>query len=85
MIIFRKRLLLDTDPQELARVKLILDKNNIRYDVSTTVSENANARRFNAAAAAQVRGGYSDMSRQTYIYRLYVRIGDYARARKLVY
>lgn len=85
MIIFRKRLMLDTDPQELARIKLILDENGIKYDVSTTVSENANTRRFNAAAAVQVRGGYSAMSSQSYIYRLYVRVRDYGRAKNLVY
>lgn len=84
MIIFRKRLLLDTDPRELARIKLILDENGIKYDISTTVSENANTRRFNAAAAVQVRGGYSDMSNQSYVYRLYVSVKDYGRARALV-
>ncbi|MBP3941066.1 MAG: hypothetical protein J6D00_06215 [Christensenellaceae bacterium] len=84
MIIFRKRLLLDNDPQELARVKQILDKNGIKYDVSTTVSENANTRRFNQAAAVHMARGYSAVSTQTYVYRLYVRIKDYDRAASLV-
>ena len=54
MLIIRKRLLLDTDPQELARVKLVLDKHGIEYEVKTTVSDNALSRQFNAAAAATV-------------------------------
>ena len=85
MLFFPKRLLLDTDPQELARVKLILDRNKIPYEVKTTVSDNAMSRRFNAAAAMQVRAGYSSMDTQSYVYRLYVARKDYSRARQIAY
>lgn len=85
MLLFPKRLLLDTDPQELARVKLMLDRHGIPYEVKTTVSDNAMSRRFNAAAAMQVRAGYSAMDTQSYVYRLYVARKDYARAKELAY
>ena len=85
MLLFPKQLLLDSDPMELARVKAILDKNGIPYEVKTTVSDNVLSRSFNAAAAAQVRFGYSDMARQSYVYRLSVARKNYAQARKLAY
>lgn len=83
MIILRKRLLLDTDPAELARVKLILDKHQIEYHVKTTVSENANSRRFSSAAAARYVTDYSAAASQSYVYWLYVKRRDYARAKSL--
>jgi hypothetical protein len=70
---------------ELARVKLILDRHKIPYEVKTTVSDNALSRSFNAAAAIQVRTGYSAMDTQSYIYRLSVSRRDYARAKELAY
>ena len=84
MILFRRQLVLDTDPQEIARVKLALDKAGIPYESKTTVSDNAMSRSFNAAAAVKWRQGYSDMSRQSYIYRLYVPVKSYAAAKKLI-
>ena len=84
MIFFRKRLLLDTDAQELARVKQILDQNQIPYDVKTTVSENALSRTFNAKAAEHVRSSYSAMSTQSYVYQLYVSPSTFKKARQLV-
>ncbi len=84
MIFFRRQLVLDTDPQEIARVKLLLDKAGIPYEAKTTVSDNAMSRSFNAAAAIQVRQGYSAMDRQSYVYKLYVPVKDYDRAKKAV-
>lgn len=85
MFILRKRLMMDTDPQELARVKQILDKNGIKYEVKTTVSDNVLSRSFNAKAAETVRTTYSAMETQTYLYQLFVKPSDYARASGLVY
>jgi hypothetical protein len=85
VLLFPKQLLLDSDPMELARVKLILDRHKIPYEVKTTVSDNALSRSFNAAAAIQVRTGYSAMDTQSYIYRLSVSRRDYARAKELAY
>ena len=83
MILFRRQLVLDTDPQEIARVKLLLDKAGIPYETKTTVSDNAMSRSFNAAAAIQVRQGYSSMDTQCYVYKLYVPAKDYDRAKKI--
>ena len=84
-MILRKRLMMDTDPQELARVKLALEQNGIRYEVKTTVSDNVLTRNFNAKAADKWKTAYSAMESQTYLYQLFVRPGDYAEARKAVY
>jgi len=84
-ILNQKRLLLDTDPQELARVKEIMKQHDIEFYVKTTTSDNVLSRNFNArAAAGQVRT-YSIMSRQSYVYYLYVRRRDYAHAKKVAY
>lgn len=84
MILFRRQLVLDTDPQEIARVRQILDKHGIPFEVKTTVSDNAMSRSFNAAAAIQVRQGYSAMDRQSYVYKLYVPIKEFDKAKKAV-
>lgn len=83
LYIFRKQLIVDTDSQELMRVKQILDANGIPYDVKTTVGENVLSRNFNAKAASFRYMAYSDTSRQSYVYYLYVRRRDYARAKEL--
>ena len=46
MILLRKRLFLDTDAAEFARIKDILAQNGIKFDVKTTCSENLIARKF---------------------------------------
>ena len=81
----KKRLLMDNDPTELARVKLILDNNGIRYGVKTTLSDNAMSRSFNAAAAQRYVTKYSDASNQTYLYQLFVRHKDYKKAKRLCF
>ena len=85
MLIFRKRLMLDTDPQELARVKQVLDKNNIAYEVKTSVADNALARSFNVAASMRTKTSYSVMDTQSFVYQLYVSPTKYSEARKLCY
>lgn len=85
MLFFRKRLFLDTNAMEFARIKDILAQNGIQYDVKTTVSENAMTRTFNSAAAAHLRQSYSNFSTQTYVYYIYVRPSDYERAKALAY
>ena len=81
----QKRLLLDTDPQELARVKETLKRHNIEFYVKTTVTDNVLSRSFNAKAAERLVRTYSTMETQTYVYYLYVRRRDYARAKQAAY
>ena len=81
----RKRLFLDTNAMEFARIKAILAENGIKYEVKTTVSENALTRKFNSAAAAHLRQAYSNFSTQTYVYYIYVKKSDYEKARALAY
>ena len=85
MLILRKRLMMDNDAQELARVKQILDRNGIPYEVKTSVSENVISRGLNAKAAQKMWRPYADMANQSYVYQLFVKPGDHARARTLVY
>ena len=44
----KKNVLIDSDPQMLARAKQILDQNRIEYEVKTTTSDNVLSRNFNA-------------------------------------
>lgn len=85
MLFFRKRLFLDTDAMEFARIKAVLAENGIKYDVKTTVSENAMTRTFNSAAAAHLRQPYSNFSTQSYVYYIYVKPSDYKKAKALAY
>ena len=85
LFFLKKRLFLDTDPVEFARVKDILAKNGIPYEVKTTVSENAAARKFNSAAAAHLWQSYSSFSTQTYLYYIYVKTSDYKKAKALAF
>ena len=80
----RKRLLLDTDPQELARVKACLDKAEISYEVKTTMSDNVLSRNVNAAASMRYVTAYSAAQNQVYLYQVFVRRKDFAAAKKLV-
>ena len=82
--LFRKRLLLDTSAAELMRVKQILDKHGIAYEVKTTMSDNVLSRNFNARAAQFRHEAYSKTANQSYVYYLYVHRKDYARAKNLV-
>ena len=86
MFLFRrKRLFLDTDAMEFARIKDVLDRNGIPYEVKTTVSENAMTRKFNSAAAAHLRYSYSNFATQSYVYYIYVKPADYQKAKALAY
>lgn len=80
----RKRLLLDTDPQELARVKACLDKAEISYEVKTTMSDNVLSRNVNAAASMRYVTAYRAAQNQVYLYQVFVRRKDFAAAKKLV-
>lgn len=81
----RKRLFLDTNAMEFARIKAVLAENGIKYEVTTKVSENAMTRKFNSAAAAHLRQAYSNFATQSYIYYIYVRPRDYEKAKALAY
>ena len=83
-ILNRKRILLDTDPQELARVKQRLDLAGIRYGVKTTVSDNVMSRTANASSAKYYNAAYSATQTQTYLYQVFVHRKDYAAAKKAV-
>ena len=85
LFFMRKRIFLDTNAMEFARIKDILARNGIKYEVKTTVSENAATRTFNSAAAAHLRQSYSNFSTQTYLYHIYVKRSDYEKAKTLVY
>lgn len=85
LFFMRKRLFLDTDAMEFARIKDVLTRNGIRFDVKTTTSEMAASRGFNSAAAAHLRQPYSMFSTQSYVYYIYVKRSDYQKAKQLAY
>ena len=69
-MLFRKRVLLDSDPQELARVKMLLDRAGIKYD--------------NAVAAKKWNYAYSATGNQSYLYQVFVAPRDHAAAKKAI-
>ena len=83
-MLFRKRVLLDSDPQELARVKTLLKQAGIKFDVKTTVSDNVLSRNFNAVAAKKLNYAYSATENHSYLYQVFVSPGDYAAAKKAI-
>lgn len=85
MLLFRKRIFLDTNAMEFARIKALLKENGIRCEVKTTVSEGVLARQFNAAASANTWQGYSRFSTQSYVYSIYVKPSDVKKAKALAY
>lgn len=85
LFFLKKRLFLDTNAMEFARIKDILAQNGIKYEAKTTVSENVLARNFNSAAAVHIRQPYSSVSTQTYLYAIYVRSSDYEKAKALAF
>lgn len=80
----RKRVLLDTDPRELARVKSCLDRAGIPYEVKTTMADNVLSRNVNAAASMRYVTTYSATQNQMYLYQVFVRRKDYAAAKKIL-
>ena len=80
----RKRILLDSDPQELARVKTLLDQAGISYEVKTTTSDNVLSRNVNAATSMRYVTTYSASQNQMYLYQVFVRRKDYEAAKKAV-
>ena len=85
LFFMRKRLFLDTNAMEFARIKAVLAQNGIRYEAKTTVGENVLTRNFNSAAAEHIKEPYSKVSTQTYLYTIYVRSSDYEKAKALAY
>lgn len=85
MLLLRKRIFLDTNAMEFARIKALLAQNGIKYEVKTTMSDNVLSRQFNAVAAAHLREAYDKFSAQVYVYSIYVRPADYHKARALSY
>ena len=65
-------------------MKQILEAAGIRYSVKTTLSENVLSRNLNARSAQYRYAAYSDVSRQSYLYHLYVARRDHARALELI-
>lgn len=85
----RKRLSLDTDSKEAARVWSILKANGIKYTMVTKgVMPSALRSHYAKMEAGMYNGAmnyskYRDINRQ-FVYIIYVRRKDYARAAELI-
>lgn len=82
-IIIRKRLMIDSDQREMARVKEILDKSDIPYTLKTLKEASSVTRGFESYARLNYALSYSNSSRFTYV--IYVRKKDFAKANELCY
>ncbi len=81
----KKKLFVGSDAMEFARVKSVLEQNHIQYDVKTTATENVLSRNFNAKAAERMFQPYSKFSVQSFLYTIYVKKSDYAKAYELAF
>lgn len=78
----QKKLFIDSDPIELARVKSLLNKSNIKYSVKTVTSRGAMGRRIDVGIYSRNLQSYG--AELTHVYYLYVRKKDYIKAKDVI-
>lgn len=85
-IIYNKRLLVDTSAEELARVKDLLDRANIKYYVRTVKNTPIILQATHAAYYKTYNMSYSpEKDHVKYVYYLYVKKKDFKRASEIAY
>ncbi|MBE6927588.1 MAG: hypothetical protein E7467_03740 [Ruminococcaceae bacterium] len=82
----RTRLLTEQNPEKLAILRSKLKAQNIPFYLKTTCSEGYFGRAANAKAAMQSSNcvSYNDVSARSYVYYIYVRKKDLARAKRAI-
>ena len=84
--LFMKKIATDTSSEEISRIRLILDKNQIQYTVDTARSRGIVGAGMDASSYARANlPMYNQGVQPTFIYTVYVRRKDYALAHKLLY
>lgn len=82
-ILFMKKLATDTSAEEISRIKTVLGQNDIKFEIWTTRGRTGSAHdSITYLKSAPVMYGLAP--EPVFIYSVYVKRKDYARARKLV-
>ena len=82
-MLFMKKLATDTSAKEIGRIKTILVKNNLKFEVWTTRGRTGSDRDSHTYLKSNpVMHGIAP--EPVFIYSVYVKYKDYARARQLV-
>ena len=83
LILFMKKLATDTSAEEISRIKTVLGQNNIKLEVWTSRGRTGSERDSHIYLKSMpVMNGIAP--EPVFIYTVYVRRKDYARARQLV-
>ena len=82
--LFLKKLSVDTSAEEIGRTTMILDENNLKYEIRTartrgSIGSAIDARTYAKANLAMYKGS----SQPSFTYSVFVKPKDYDRARKL--
>ncbi len=81
---FKKKLIVDTSAEAIAKVTTILDENKIAYEMHTVRARGNIGSALDARSYAQGNiAMYKGASQPTYVYYIYVSRKDYDQARKL--
>lgn len=82
MLLLKRKLIIVTDAEEVARIKLLLKSENIPFSVQTKTSVGAFGRGMASSTNMQYNRAY-DLS-MTYVYTVSVRPWDYDKAKALI-
>jgi len=83
---FMKKIATDTSSEEIARIRLILEKNQIPFSVNSTRSRGVVGSAMDAQSYARANlTMYNQGAQPVFIYTVSVRRKDYALAHKLLY
>jgi len=85
-VLFKKRIAVDTSNEEISRVTTILDQNNIKYELLTKRTRGVYGSAYDARSYAGANVAmYKGSTQPTFIYMVYVKRRDYARAHEILF
>jgi hypothetical protein len=85
-IIFKKRIAIDTSGEEVRRITTVLEQNDIKYEIRTKRSRGVIGSAFDAGSYARSNiAMYKGSSTPSFVYMIYVKRKDYARAQELLF
>lgn len=81
----RKLLVIESDPQQVGHVKDVLQQAGIPYTIDPVRCSSAFGQARDSSMASQYGMRYNMFSTTAFIYKIYVRRRDFARARRVLY
>lgn len=85
-VLFKKRIAVETSNEEVTRIATVLEENNISYELRTRRERGFFGTFFDAQSYARANiSMYKGASQPFFIYMVYVKRRDVARARDLLW